>query len=48
MTAMLRIVCRVVERRTKEGESLEQVLDDYPRLTPEDVSEIKAELGMVE
>ena len=27
MTAMLRIVCRVVERRTKEGESLEQVLD---------------------
>lgn len=47
MTAMLRIVCRVVERRTKEGESLEQVLGDYPRLTPDEIAEIKAELGMV-
>ena len=46
MTAMLRIVCRVLERRTKDGESLEQVLGDYPRLTPEEVSEIKAELGV--
>lgn len=48
MTAMLRIVCRVVERRTKGGESLEQVLDDYPRLTETEIAEIKAELGMVE
>lgn len=45
MTAMLRIVCRVVERRTKEGESLDQVLADYPRLTGAEIEQIRAEVG---
>lgn len=48
MTVMLRIVCRVIERRTKEGESLDQVLTDYPRLTSDEIAEIKAELGVTE
>lgn len=48
MTAMLRIVCRVIERRTKEGESHGQVLSDYPRLTETEIAEIKSELGVTE
>lgn len=46
MTAMLRIVCRVISRRVEGGENVDKVLTDYPRLTPEGVSEIKAELGV--
>lgn len=46
MTAMLRIVCRVISRRVEGGENVDKVLTDYPRLTPEEVSEIKAELGV--
>lgn len=48
MTAMLRIVCRVIIRRVEDGENVDRVLTDYPRLTPDDIAEIKAELGMVE
>lgn len=48
MTAMLRIACRVIKRRVEDGEALDQVLTDYPRLTPKEVSEIKAELGVTE
>ncbi len=46
MTAMLRIVCRVISRRVEDGESLDQVLTDYPRLTSDEIAEIKAELGV--
>ena len=48
MTAMLRIVCRVIRRRVEDGESLDQVLTDYPRLKPDEIAEIKAELGVTE
>ena len=48
MTAMLRIVCRVISRRVEDGENVDKVLTDYPRLAPEEVSEIKAELGVTE
>lgn len=48
MTAMLRIACRVIKRRVEDGEVLDQVLTDYPRLTPNEIAEIKAELGVTE
>lgn len=48
MTAMLRIVCRVISRRVEGGENVDKVLTDYPRLTSDEIAEIKAELGMVE
>ncbi|MBC8531761.1 DUF433 domain-containing protein [Gehongia tenuis] len=44
MTAMVRIACRVIERRVMAGESWETVIADYPRLTAEQVEEIQAEL----
>lgn len=46
MTAMLRIVCRVISRRVEDGENVGRVLTDYPRLTPDEIAEIKAELGV--
>ena len=48
MTAMLRIVCRVISRRVEDGENVDKVLTDYPRLTPDEIAEIKAELGVTE
>lgn len=48
MTAMLRIVCRVISRRAEDGENVDKVLTDYPRLTPDEIAEIKAELGVTE
>ena len=48
MTAMLRIACRVISRRVEDGENVDKVLTDYPRLTPDEVSEIKAELGVTD
>ena len=48
MTAMLRIVCRVISRRVEDGENMDRVLTDYPRLTPDEIAAIKAELGVTE
>lgn len=36
MTLALRVLCRVVKRRIRDGESLETVLADYPKLTDEE------------
>jgi uncharacterized protein (DUF433 family) len=44
MTAMVRIACRVIERRLAAGESWDAVIADYPRLSQEQVEEIRAEL----
>lgn len=33
MTAALKLLCRVVRRRMENGESLEDILADYPKLT---------------
>ena len=37
----LRIFVRVVERRMKLGEDLEDILDSYPALTEEDKEQIR-------
>ena len=37
----LRLFVRVVERRMKLGEDLEDILDSYPNLTEEDKEQIR-------
>ena len=41
MSAMLKILCRVIERRMAEGEELKSILLDYPKLTPAEKTEIE-------
>ena len=40
-TSMLRIYVRVIERRIKLGEDLEEILDSYPNLSEEDKEQIR-------
>lgn len=39
--SMLRIYVRVIERRMKLGEDLEEILDSYPNLSEEDKEQIR-------
>ena len=39
--SMLKIYVRVFERRLKAGESFEEIVVDYPRLTEAEIAEIK-------
>lgn len=39
--SMLRIYLRVIERRIKLGEDLEDILDSYPNLSEEDKEQIR-------
>ena len=41
MSAMLKILCRVIARRMEEGEELPHILQDYPKLTPVEKTEIE-------
>lgn len=43
MTAALVLLCRVVRRRVNKGESLDNVLKDYPKLTEEELAEVRAQ-----
>ena len=38
---MLRIYLRVIERRMKLGEDLEEILESYPNLSEEDKEQIR-------
>ena len=42
---MLKIYVRVFERRLKAGESFEEIVMDYPRLTEKEVAELKDALA---
>lgn len=44
MTSTLKILIRVVKRRVAEGETLQDVLNDYPKLTPEEVEIVNSEI----
>lgn len=46
MTLFLRMACRVIERRMKNGEDFSDIAKDYPKLTEADIVEIKAEIGV--
>lgn len=39
------IMLRVIRRRMVEGESVEDILADYPKLTEDEKSELKEALG---
>lgn len=41
MSAILKILCRVIARRMEEGEELKSILLDYPKLTPEEKNAIE-------
>lgn len=41
MTAIMRILCRVVQRRIEAGEVVDTVLTEYPKLTAAEKKEIK-------
>ena len=40
MSAILRIVARVIQRRMDQGETWDQVVQDYPKLTQQEKEEI--------
>lgn len=42
MTTALALLCRVVRRRIARGEVLETILKDYPRLTEEELTQLRA------
>ena len=42
MTLALKLLCRVVSRRVKNGEALDDVLADYPKLTEEEKKQVMA------
>lgn len=42
MTGKLNLLIRVVRRRVSNGEKLEEVLQDYPKLKPEEADEVSA------
>lgn len=44
MTMALALLCRVVRRRMIRGETLEEVLQDYPKLTEEERETLSAVL----
>lgn len=39
-----KIMIRVIKNRMAEGESLEKILESYPRLTDEEKQELREEL----
>ena len=42
MTMMLKLLCRVIRTRISKGESLDSVLEDYPKLTEAELAEVRA------
>lgn len=46
MKATLKILLNVINNRLQNGETFEEILVDYPRLTSEEINEIKRELNV--
>lgn len=42
----MRIIKRAIKNRMSDGESFEDIIKSYPKLTENEVAEIKAELGV--
>lgn len=45
MTMALSLLCRVIRRRAGQGEELEAVLKDYPKLTDEEREAVRTACG---
>lgn len=46
MTILLQIACRTIKRRLDAEEAFDDVAKEYPKLTAEQLSEIKKELNV--
>jgi len=46
--AALRIITRVIKRRYEAGEDINDILADYPKLTEDEIQQIKDALGIVD
>lgn len=43
--ALKNIVLRVIKRRMASGETFEEIIADYPKLTEEEIAELKEVVG---
>lgn len=46
MTILLQIACRTIKRRLDASEAFDTIITDYPKLTTEQISEIREELNI--
>lgn len=46
MNVFLQIACRTIKRRLDAGEAFDTIMQDYPRMMPEQVAGIREELGI--
>lgn len=46
MNVFLQIACRTIKRRMDAGEDFEPIIQDYPRMTADQVAEIREELNI--
>lgn len=44
MNVFLQIACRTIKRRLDTGESFDDIIKDYPRMTAEQITAIREEL----
>lgn len=48
MNILLKIACQVIARRRANGEAFEDIIKEYPRMTTEQITIIREELGINE
>ena len=46
MTVLLKIACQTISRRLAAGEAFDAVISDYPKLTADQIAEIKEALNI--
>ena len=44
--AKLKLMVSVFRRRMEAGETFEEILEDYPKLTENDIAQLRAALGI--
>lgn len=44
--AQLNLMVRVFKRRMDQGETFDEILEDYPKLTEKDIKQLKDALGI--
>lgn len=47
MNLMLKMACRVIERRMQQGEQWDAILSEYPRLTQAEILQIRETLRLL-
>ena len=44
--AVKKLMVRVINNRMAEGETFEEILADYPKLTPDEIEELREAVGI--